>query len=410
MRRRVLATLLLEKTGSGLWQTAAVLYLTEVVGLRTTQVGLLLGVAGLAGICGSPLAAAFAQRVPTSRLCGLLYLLRAATTACVPFCHSFWTLLPALVLWALSDRGTAALQRLVVADAAGADRSDFQAVARVATNVGLAIGALGAAAVIAVGTVSAYRVLIVAEGLLFVAAALQALRMAGRGTAAAVDRTARYGVTAAPAETRGPWRDSGYLAFALCEFPLFLDNSILGVGLPLWIVHLNLPHVMVSVVFLCNTACVVAFQRRLAVFTQHLESTARVIAMAGLAFLVGCCSAAAAGTLSNEFAAGALLMCAAAGITAAEMMHTVTSWELAIALAPPQARSSYIGVQGIAQAAERAGGPVVLTGGVLAVGSPGWAVLGIALMSVALVQRKVVRTRIARHATPVEEPTPEVVH
>ena len=118
--------------------------------------------------------------------------------------------------------------------------------------------------------------------------------------------------------------------------------------------------------------------------------------MAGTAFLIGCCAAAAAAAVHSLVVATALLLCSAAGITAAEMIHTVTSWELAVALAPPDGRNRYVGVHGIAQAGERAGGPVVIADGVLAAGPLSWPVLGAGLFALSLAQRRVVRRRVVR--------------
>src|SRR3954470_287619 len=62
--RFMLVALFLDRTSSGAWSSASVLYFTVVAGLSAGQVGLLLGVAGLVGIAGSPIAGRLAERLP----------------------------------------------------------------------------------------------------------------------------------------------------------------------------------------------------------------------------------------------------------------------------------------------------------------------------------------------------------
>jgi MFS family permease len=405
----VLMTILLEKVGSGLWVTAAAIYLTQVDDLSVRVTGIELGLAGLAGLAGSPLAGILADRFNAPRLCSVLYLLRAVATWCLLLCTSAWSLPMALCAWTISDRGTAALQRMLVADAGGADRIRFQALARVVTNVGLVLGALGAAGVFAATNAAVFHAMIGVQGVMYLCAAAGALRIPLSGSegqpqdsrASAETRRARGRAhhAGSPHGSATPWRDRGYLLFTLLELPLFLDNSLMGVGLPLWIVELGLPHFLVSAVFVVNAFIVIAFQLRLSAFARTSERTAAMLPAVGAAFLTGCCCAAAAAVLHSATVEILLILAAAAAITIAEMVHTATSWELAVALAPKIGRNRYVGVYGLSQAGERAGGPLLMTGAILTGGALGWPILGFSLVIVSTVQKRIVRSRQASFAS-----------
>jgi len=72
----------------------------------------------------------------------------------------------------------------------------------------------------------------------------------------------------------------------------------------------------------------------------------------------------------------------------AELVRSVTSWELAVSLAPEHARPAYLGVAGVSQSIQRSAGPVLLTGGVMAGGTAGWLALGTAVTGLGYAQRR----------------------
>ncbi|MCX4580676.1 hypothetical protein OHB41_47675 [Streptomyces sp. NBC_01571] len=102
----------------------------------------------------------------------------------------------------------------------------------------------------------------------------------------------------------------------------------------------------------------------------------------GLA-LLACCAVLAAGGGGAWTASAALLVAAllvaAMLVTGAELIRSVSSWELAVSLAPPHARASYLGVAGMAQSVQKSAGPLLLTGAVMTAGPAGWLVLGAAV-------------------------------
>ncbi|MEU2832078.1 MFS transporter, partial [Streptomyces lavendulae] len=157
----MLLALLLDRTGSGVWAAASVLYFTFVVGLDAGRLGLLFGVAGVAGIAGSPLAGHLAGRFPVRPLLIGCHLLRLATLCALLVVTRFEALLPVVALTNLGDRAAKTLEMLFATRVAGERRATYQALSRSSANAGYALGAGLAAIGLAVGSRQAYQVLIV---------------------------------------------------------------------------------------------------------------------------------------------------------------------------------------------------------------------------------------------------------
>lgn len=167
-----------------------------------------------------------------------------------------------------------------------------------------------------------------------------------------------------------------------------LDDSILGVGLPLWLVgHTTAPHALIPAFLVVNTVLVVVLQLRVTAKFQGARAATRAVALYGVTTLV-CCVLLAAAAGGGILLASAALLAAAVLATAAELMRSVSSWELAVSLAPREARASYLGVAGMAQSVQKSAGPLLLTGAVMTAGPAGWLVLGAAVAGLSLVQRR----------------------
>ncbi|MEW5533293.1 MFS transporter [Streptomyces virginiae] len=403
--RIMLLAQLLDRAGTGVWAAACVLYFTFVVGLDAGRLGILLGAAGVAGIAGSPLAGHLADRFPVRSLLIGAHLLRLVTLCLLLVVTDFALLLPVVAVTHLGDRAAKTLEMLFATRVAGERRATYQALSRSSANAGYALGAGLAAIGLAVGTRGAYHVLILANALSFLVAAVLVRRTReprGRGLVAAPAAPAAPAAGAAPTEGPaasagggpGPWRDRGYLRFVLLDIPMNLDDSILAVGIPLWLVsHTTAPHELIPAFLVVNTVLVVVLQLRVSAKVQGPRRAAGAVALYGLTTLL-CCVLLAASTGGGVWTASAALLAAAVLATAAELMRSVSSWELAVSLAPRQARASYLGVAGMAQSVQKSAGPLLLTGAVMAAGPAGWLVLGAAVAGLSLVQRRAAVRRL----------------
>ncbi|MBV2155279.1 MFS transporter [Kitasatospora sp. SUK 42] len=384
-----------DRTGTGVWAAASVLYFTYVCGMDARQLGLLLGVGAVAGIAGSPLAGRAAERLSLRGLLIGCHLLRLGTMGLLLVADYFAVLLAAVALICLAERGAKTLEMLFATRVAGERRGTYQALFRSVANAGYAVGAGVSAIGLAVGTTTAYRALIVANALSYLLAAVLIRRTeepAGRGLVAEVPSERPQ---EEPAAVPSPWRDRGYLLFVLLDLPMCLDDTILNVGLPLWLIHhTDAPHAVVPVFLTLNTVLVVLLQLKVSAWAERPGGATTAVGWYGVILLTTCLLIALS-TGGGPLAASIALLAAAALVTLAELMRSVSSWELAVSLAPPRARASYLGVAGMSQSVQRSVGPLLLTGVVMAAGPVGWLALGAATTGLGALQRRASLRRLA---------------
>ncbi|MGW2852728.1 MFS transporter [Streptomyces sp. NPDC001215] len=389
-----------DRTGTGVWAAASVLYFTFVSGLDARRLGLLLGVGAVAGIAGSPLAGRAAERFPVRGLLIGCHLLRLGTMGLLLVARDFVTLLPVVAVTCLGERAAKTLEMLFATRVAGEQRATYQALSRSVANAGYAVGAGIAAIGLGVGTANAYRALILADALSFVLAAALVRRTrepAGQGLVVAQGEGRALD---APSYSPSPWRDRGYLLFVLLDIPMNLDDSVLNVGLPLWLVHhTSAPHAVVPAFLVLNTVLVVVLQLRISARVEGPRGAAVAVGWYGVILFV-CCLVLATATGGGAWSASLAMLVAAMLVTLAELMRSVSSWELAVSLAPPRARASYLGVAGMAQSVQKSLGPLLLTGAVMTAGPAGWLALGAGVTGLSMVQRRAGLRRLATLATP----------
>jgi MFS family permease len=374
----------LDRTGTGVWSAAEVLYFTVVARLDARSIGLLIGIGAAAGILGSPVAGRLAARHSVRALLIGCHLLRLVALCAMLASTRFAVLLPAVALAFFGDRSAKTLEMLFAADVAGPERTTYQALFRSVANTGFAIGAGIAAIGLAFGTRDAYRTLILLDAFSFVVCALLVRRI--RKTSGAPARATSQTDDAAP--IANPWRDPGYLTFVFLDIFMTTDDAILSVGLPLWLItRTSAPHALVPAFLALNTALVVTLQMRISAATKTPRHATTAVACYGL-IIFACCGCIA---LAPEFGTvlAALTLLVATGLqTLAELMRSVSSWELAVALAPDEARPAYLGVAGMSQSIQKSAGPLLLTSVVMVAGPVGWIALGGTIAGLSFLQRR----------------------
>ncbi|MEV4744430.1 MFS transporter [Streptomyces sp. NPDC049555] len=401
--RLMLVVALVDRVGSGLWAAASVLYFTYAAHLGLGEVGTLVATAGVTGIAGAPVGGRLADRLPLTRLLAAFQILRALAAAGLLASGDYALLLLCSAAGGFGDRAASVLTKLYGTRIAGDERVRYQAVNRTVANAGWALGGLGAAVALGAGSATVYRCLLLADAASFVAAALITLRCA---EAAAPPRVVAAGPVSpvpvpvpvpAPAQVPSPWRDRTYLAYMVTDCVLFLDDAVFKVGLPLWAVHATkAPHGLVPVLLVLNNVLVVALQVPLARLGATTAAARRLLLPLCGAFAVAGPAMAASAAGGPGLASVSLLL-AATAFTVAEMLHAVVSWELSVALAPEAAQGAYLGVHGLAQAAQRTVGPLAVTAAIAA-GPLGWTVFGTAIAGTCLVQHRLVRGPLRRPA------------
>ncbi|MET9957130.1 MFS transporter [Streptomyces sp. NPDC006339] len=394
--RRMLLVSIIDKTGTGLWAGCTALYFTYVSGLGLGQVGLLMTVAGGVGIAGAPLAGRLADRFPLVRVIVAAQLLRGAALLALLTTDHFLLLTLYSALGALPDRAGSVLIKLYAARVAGPDRVRYQAIQRTTVNIGWSIGGLGAAAALATGSTRAYGLLLLGNVLTYLVIALLTLRCAEPPAPSRVAATATDTPRTKPAN---PWRDRTFLAYTATEAALFLDDTILQVAVPLWIVHATAaPAGLAPLLLVLNTVLVVLFQVPLARFAATSHAARRLlIPLSGL-FVLGTLALAASAAGGRTLAITALAV-AVIALTFAEIIHATASWELSVALAPADAQGAYLGVHGTAHSTQRFAGPLLVTG-VMSAGPLAWPLLGLALVAAGAAQHRLIRDRLPKPTNP----------
>ncbi|MCX5054776.1 MULTISPECIES: MFS transporter [unclassified Streptomyces] len=400
----MLVIALVDRTGSGLWASVSVLYLTYVSGLSVGQVGTLAATAGAIGIAGAPLGGRIADRFPLTRVLLVVQLLRALASLALLTTNDFALLLAFSAVGGLGDRAASVLTRLYATRVAGPDRVRYQAVQRTVANAGWALGGLAAAAALTLGTSAAYQWLLAGDAVSFLASALLTLRC---GEPPSPTRTVTTSKSPAPKTkptSASPWRDRTYLAYVSTETVLFLDDAVFKIGLPLWIAHTGTaPHGLAPLLLVLNNVMVVALQVPLARFGTTTAAARRLLVPLSAAFALGGLAMAFSAT-SGAITATLFLTAAAAAFTVAEMLHATISWELSVALAPGTAQGAYLGVHGLAQSAQRSIGPLAVTAAIAA-GPVGWACFGATIALTCIVQHRLVRDPLTQKSLSVPSVT-----
>ncbi|MFC4071441.1 MFS transporter [Actinoplanes subglobosus] len=360
-------------TAKGVMFSVSALFFSTVVGLSPATVGAGLTVAGIGAVATAFAAGGLCDRFGPRPV--LLVAALAQGTALAAYCltHSA----AGFVLVACVAIGTESVQRtahvaLLARAFTGADRVAVRARLRVVDNVSIAAGSGAAAVALAVGTRTAYTTA------MLTAAALVLLAMVPLRTLPAYAEEAGTGsAVAGEGGGRSPLRDRRYLTATALHALVSMQFLLLTVGMPLWVTgHTTAPDVTVALLLLLNTAIVTFFQVRATRLVQDVPSAGRAV-FHGTALLVAACLGyGAAGFPGPAGFAVTLLVLAVAAHSLGEIVSEAGGWELAFEWADPASSGAYQGVSQAGVAIGRAVAPVVVTSTAVALGLPGWILLG----------------------------------
>jgi hypothetical protein len=365
---------LVDGVGTGLWLATSVLYLTRSVGLTAAQVGVGLSVGGVAGLVGTVPLGRFADRRGLRGVCVGLTLAQGGLMAGYLAVHSMVPFVLVTALFALAQRGGNAIRNALLGAVVGpAARLPVRAYCRSAANVGLSLGALAAAPVLAVDSRAGYLTAILANAasFLLVAAALAGLP------------------TPAPAAARrsglGALRDGRYVAMTVLTGLLALHKPVLTVAVPLWVASQTAaPRSLVSVLLVINTVLTVGLQVPLSRGAGTRPGALRVLRRSGLTLAASCVLLAAASGRSAGPAI-ALLVVGVAVLTVGELWQSAGGWELSYDLAPDDAQGEYQAAYSMLNGVRDSVGPVVVTAALASGGVGGWLALAVGFAAVGTV-------------------------
>ncbi|GAA1989676.1 hypothetical protein GCM10009799_14260 [Nocardiopsis rhodophaea] len=253
----------------------------------------------------------------------------------------------------------------------------------------MSVGGLAAAIPLAIGTPSAFRWLFLAMAVLFVVSA---------------------GLIALLPDTRVAWRPATWRLSALRDRRLLALTTydsiaalwlpMLNVAFPLWLTgRTGAPDALVGVLYAVNTATCVLLQIPMSRFVNGSRDALRAYTVNATLLMVSCVGFALAPLLGG-WPTLILLSAAILVLTIGELCQVSAAWTLSYAIAPEQRRTEYLATFSLGRTSSaRLYGPVLMTGGVLALGSTGWLLLAL-LFAAAALAPAVVRHRLPRPATP----------
>lgn len=377
-----------EWLGTGLFLAVSALYFVRQVGLSAPEVGAGLAVAGVVALLATVPIGLIADRAGAKPVLVTVNLVRAAGTAGYLLVDGWWTFLLVSVVVIFCEQAAPALVQSLVGGTVGADRrTRVMAAYRTIVNLAISIGGLLASAALGSMGDKAFAVLFIADACAFtVAAAI----------------IARVGAQTKPDRPRGsvltPFRDRRLLVLTGINGMTSLWLPILNIGFPLWLTQAtDAPVSLVGVLYAVNTVACVVLQYPLSRFERD---PLRMYGVASVALAVSCGGFVLASFLHGAFTVAALVA-AIVALTLGELIAFISSTTLSYEIAPTENRGAYLAAYGMGRTVStRIAGPVLLTGVVLALGWPGWALLAAAfVLTSLLIRTKAVRNELVAART-----------
>jgi MFS family permease len=392
LQRRLLAASLADALGTGLFLPLSVIYLTRIVGLSPTRVGLGLMIAGFLAITAAPLSGTLLGRFDARKIVLGCFAASALGFAAYIGVDSFATFVGVAIVVQFASRmerpATAVLALGVTPPARRLAALAWQYSLR---NLGYGAGGLLAALALLAHGKTPFVVLLAANAVSYVVAGLLVLRLpAVRPTERQEGDAGGY---------REVVRDRAYVNLALLNVIMALYDSLLLVAMPLWIVtRTKAPLPLTGLLFALNTVLVVLLQVRTTRNIAARGGIARSYRTAAVSFVVACAAFAVAAGVPAVLAI-VLLVIALAALTRAELATSAGEWFLSVELAPERLRERYVSVFKTSMAVQQAVGPVLVTTLLASGGRLGWLALALLLAAGALASRRLSTREMASRVT-----------
>ncbi|KUL24106.1 hypothetical protein ADL15_44255 [Actinoplanes awajinensis subsp. mycoplanecinus] len=384
---------LINTVGMGLFLSAGTIFLIRSAGLSPATAGLGLTVGSLIGFGAGVVAGDLADRRGARNVVVASMLVEAVASVGLLLVHDLWTLIVVAAVAAVGRAGSGSARGAMIGVLAEPGKgAALRTYLRAVTNVGLAVGMLGSAVVLAVDSRPAYVLLVLTDAATFLLAAavlarlphLAATRTAAPRTAGAVRGGPADGAASGgPAPDQRRWvalRDRRYLAFTAASSIASLQGWVLVQALPVWIVlRTAAPRSMAAVVLFVAAVTVAVTQIPATRSIDGPRSAARLLARSGPLFLVAWVLMALASGPS-VWVTVVLLLVAVLVHSLAEVWQEAGTFELSFAFARPEAQGQYQGVIGLGHGFVEAVAPAVVITLCINTGKIGWVVLAVIVM------------------------------
>lgn len=387
----LLGATLAQSVGQGAAMACNAVFFVHVVGLAPGEVGTVQSAAALTSMALAVVIGPVVDRLGARAVAFRLGLALAGAVAAYALVFDLAGFVMVHLLVATLRMGrqigeNALIGRLLEA------RAKFRAYQRSVQNIGISLGTAAAAVPLYLDTRAAYLVVIFCNAVVIAVGAL--LLRAVPGARKPVPRRERIAWRAI--------RDRRYVTVGLLCGLMEIRDSVLTVGLPLWVTsHTDAPRPLVAALLLVNTTLVITLQVRASKGAATVGGAARVMGAGGFALAGGCVLFGLAGGTGGLWTV-AVLVVGAVALTFGEMWTSASGWTLGYDLADPRAHGQYQGVFEMTSGVGVLVGPILCTTVALSFGFWGWAGIGAAFVIVGLAAR-----RLAGHGGPgVHRPVP----
>jgi hypothetical protein len=371
-RQRLMAlSTLINTVGMGLFLSAGTIFLIRSVGLSPAAAGIGLTVGSLIGFGAGVFIGDQADRRGAREVVIASMLLEAVASVALLLVHDVWALILVATLAAVGRAGSGSARGAMIGVLAEQGKgAALRTYLRAVTNVGLAVGMLGAAVVLAIDSRPAYIMLVLTDAATFLLAAAVLARLP--------HLPATRTVKPAPHERR--WlalRDRRYLGFTAASSVASLQYWVLVQALPVWIVlRTAAPRSMAALVLFVAALTVAITQIPATRSIDGPRTAARLLARSGPLFLVAWILMAMASG-PPAWVTVTLLLVAVLVHSLAEVWQAAGTFELSFALARPEAQGQYQGVIGLGHGFVEAIAPVIVITLCIGVGKIGWVILAL---------------------------------
>lgn len=374
--------------GNGLFATIEAIFFTRSVGLSNHQVALGMGIAAVIGLLVSVPAGHLADRRGPRNLSALLVLLQGASMASFALVHSFTGFVAVAIAASLTrSAGGSVSMALISRFGEGEERVRIRAFQRSVANLGMSVGMGIAAIALAMDTRTAYLAMVLGNAASYFVAALFVMQFPPMPPVALPSGSQRpSGLVAL--------RDRHFLVATVLGGFMSMQFAIQNIGVPLWIVqHTNAPRWWVAVVFLINTVSVVLLQVRFTKGTGDLTFSSKVFRRSGLFIGLACVLYSFAKGASPVLAC-AILVIAAMTDVVGELLGSAAGWSISFGMAVEGMQGQYQGVYSLSFGIANIFGPLIVTSTALAMGRPGWWILGAMFVATGLAYPPLIRSHL----------------
>ncbi|MEV4050674.1 MFS transporter [Amycolatopsis sp. NPDC049688] len=373
----LLGATLAQSVGQGAAMACNAVFFVRVVGLAPSAVGTVQSAAALTSMALAVVVGPLVDRYGARPVAVRLGLALAGAVAAYALVSGLAGFAVVHLLVASLRTGRQIGESALIAHLVDA-RAKFRAYQRSVQNIGISLGTVAAAVPLYLDTRPAYLVVILGNAAVIVVAALLVRAVPGpRVPARSRERTGRLAL-----------RDRRYVVVGLLCGLMEVRDSVLTVGLPLWVTtHTDAPRPLVSALLFVNTAMVIALQVRASAGAATVPGAARVMRAGGFALAASCAAFGLAGDTGGA-ATVAVLLAGAVALTLGEMWTSASSWTLSYDLADPRAHGQYQGVFEMTSGIGVLAGPILCTTVALSHGFWGWAGIGAGFAVVGLAVRR----------------------